>query len=260
MEGAPLVHTVRPMERILTLRDWEVQSMKRHQYGLLPIIAAGREWYCKCGHRVETGHNHTCNRIRGPATFHRHQCVVRALVDIGTFDCGLQCVETPRVYADVKDHSDDDYIVPDIVFTGFDFNLAIDVSGVYGESSSNLPKELRYDMPDSELRGKAVINREKSKRRHYSDLPRNGECDFLPFVFESHGGLGNDAAEVISRLATYASERNGCTVPEMNGYFKRIIAVAIQRGNAGLDQIARQKQAGSFGAAVARGFAVAARD
>ena len=234
--------------------------MKRHQYGLMPIIAADRVWFCKCGHAVDAGHNHTCNRVRGPATFHRHQCVVHALIDVATHDCGLMVETTPRVYSELKNRDENDYVIPDIVFNCNEFRLAIDVSGVYGESASYLPQKFKAGLSECELRGGAVLIREMAKARHYADLPRRGESDFLPFVFESHGGLGIAAEKVISRLAKYGAEQNGCTTKEMSGYIKRVVAIAIQRGNAGLDSVARQKQAGSYGAMVARGYVVVSED
>lgn len=60
------------------------------------------------------------------------------------------------------------------------------------------------------------------------------------------------AERVIKRLAKYGAAQNGCSEGAMVGYIKRVVAVAIQRGNAGLDSVARQRQAGSFGAAVSR--------
>src|SRR3954451_14119886 len=100
-------------------------SQRRSQCGLLR----------KCGHEVGAGHNHRCNRVSGPATFHRHQHVVKALVEIGKKDCGLIVTETPRVWEDVVNNKEEDkYVVPDIIMSGNGINLAIDVSGLYGES------------------------------------------------------------------------------------------------------------------------------
>ena len=77
---------------------------------------------------------------------------------------------------------------------------------------------------------------------------------FLPFVFESHGGLGESASAVIDHLSKYGAAQNGCSDTMMSGYIKRVVAIAIQRGNAGLDSVARGRQAGSYGAMMARGL------
>jgi hypothetical protein len=254
-EGASLHNVVMPLEDRLSLRDWEYRSATRHQYGMVPIIAAGREWYCKCGHVVSAGHNHTCRRVVGPATLHRHQCVVKALADVAKQECGLIVEETPRVWSEVKDKEEESYVIPDLIFSGHDFKLAIDVSGVYGEAESYIRGDVNDRSSLSALRRTAaIVAREKAKRVKYAALPESGEMEFLPFVFESHGGLGESARTVIERLAKYRGGGDWSEEMAMVGYLKRAIAIAIQRGNAGLDSVARSRQAGSYGARVARGM------
>jgi len=255
-EGASLHNVVMPLEDRLALRDWEYRSATRHQYGMVPIIAAGREWYCKCGHAVTAGHNHSCRRVLGPATFHRHQSVVKALRDVAEQECGLIVEEVPRVYSDVKDKDESEYTIPDLIFTGQDFKLAIDVSAVYGEAESYIRSDVNDRTSLSALRRTgAITTRENKKKVRYAELEKDGEMQFLPFVFESHGGLGECARAVIECLSRYGAEHGGaCGQTAMSGYFKRVVSIAIQRGNAGLDSVARSRQAGSFGARVARGL------
>jgi hypothetical protein len=266
-DGAPLFNYVMPVEDALSLRDWEVKTIKRHQYGLVPIAGADHPWFCKCGHEVEAGHNHRCNRVSGPATFHKHQEVVKALVDIGKQYCGLQSTENPRVWEDIiNNQSEEKYVVPDIIFSGNGVNLAIDVSGFYGEAPTYLPRVAISGMSAAVARRTdAMEAREKSKIRHYAALPelrsvRIGEIgggfgamEFLPFVFESHGGLGRCAQDVISKLATIGAEANGIPEPVMRGYIKRRVAIAIQRGNAAVDAVAVMKQRNSIGAMMGSG-------
>lgn len=272
--GAALWNVVQPLEQCLMLRNWEVAAALRHKYGCSPVsceqVNGGGVWFCRCGMPVDAGHNHRCRAVMGPATFHRHQTVVAELRSIAEVECGLSVDVVPRVYSDVIHKDEDSYVMPDIVMEGADFKLAIDVSGVYGESPSYVKGAGKLaavgkpltptDM--SELRSEAAIaTREAKKKTHYSGLvEKDGECDFLPFVFESHGGLGGDASTVLQRMALYACERNGSSVlgvPAMCGYFRRRIAIAIQRGNAALDSVARSKQRGSFASLLARGFASA---
>ena len=162
---------------------------------------------------------------------------------------------TPRCWVEVKEKDEEEYVVPDIIFTGNNFRLAIDVSGVHGESPSYLPSRIDPSWSVSDICCSEVVrNREAKKTRHYADLPRSGECEFIPFVFESHGGLGEAANRVITKLAAYGAEQNGCSDMVMAGYIRRLVAIAIQRGNAGLDSVARQKQAGSYGGMVGKGL------
>ena len=83
--------------------------------------------------------------------------------------------------------------------------------------------------------------------------------EFKPFVMESHGALGESAEEVLNRLTTYGVDVLGCEKAELLGYLHRRVAIALQRGNARLDRMAVSKSRNSFGAAVARGLAVAPR-
>jgi hypothetical protein len=254
-EGASLYNVVMPLEDRLVLRDWEYRSATRHQYGMVPIIGADRVWTCSCGREVTAGHNHRCNRVSGPATLHRHQCVVQALRDVARQECGLLAEETPRVWSEVKDRDENGYVIPDLIFTGGDMRLAVDVSGVFGEAASYMRGDLSDRLSLTSLRRtSAVVSREKDKIRHYAELPASGEMDFLPFVFESHGALGECARRVIEHLSRYGAAQNGCSESVMAGYIKRVVAIAIQRGNAGLDSMARGRQAGSYGAAVGRGM------
>jgi hypothetical protein len=254
-ECAGIINHVQPLEVVLWLRDWEMQSVKRHQYGLVPLVAANQLWYCKCGHAIEAGHNHRCKRVSGPATFHRHQCVVAALAKVAKEHCGLTVEFTPRIWSDVKNKEEEEYVIPDIIFSGVGgARLAIDVSGVYGESDSYLPDRIVPGWCAEEIRRTAVVEkRERAKEKHYSKLDRSGELSFSPFVFESHGGFGDSAERVVQWMAHHGSECNGVSEAVMTGYIRRIVAIAIQRGNAGLDSVARSRQAGSYGSLVARG-------
>ncbi len=49
----------------------------------------------------------------------------------------------------------------------------------------------------------------------------------------------------------------GCNAYELSGYLKRLVAIAIQRGNAALDRAGLQLSRNSYGAAVASGMVVA---
>src|SRR3954468_16582356 len=94
------------------------------------------------------------------------------------------------------------------------YRNTIDVSGFYGEAPSYLTRiASAHVSAASARRTKAMEDREKEKIRIYRGLPgieadqvgrvRVGEVgpmEFLPFVFESHGGLGQCAERVISKF------------------------------------------------------------
>src|SRR3954463_3303657 len=45
-EGARLMHHIKPMEKALTLTDFQYRSAMRHKYGLPPVSAADHVWNC----------------------------------------------------------------------------------------------------------------------------------------------------------------------------------------------------------------------
>src|SRR4051794_20601043 len=105
----------------------------------------------------------------------------------------------------------------------------------------------------------AVEKRENRKEVHYKMLERVANMKVVPFVFESHGGLGKCAEEFIDLVAQYGEDEvDGVHFSDFKGYMKRRIAIAIQRGNALLDQRAASSQANSIGARIARGLIPAA--
>ena len=55
-------------------------------------------------------------------------------------------------------------------------------------------------------------------------------------MVESHGFLAPSAQAVLNDLAQYAQDVLGLRAVEMAGYLKRLVAIAIQRGNAALDR------------------------
>jgi hypothetical protein len=86
----------------------------------------------------------------------------------------------------------------------------------------------------------AAKEAEKTKRRKYRELLMSGDeegkrCNykFVPFVVETHGGLGDEAQKFLSALSVFAKE-NTFVISHfdlMRG-LKHSIAAALQRGNA----------------------------
>jgi hypothetical protein len=259
-EGAPLVHHIRPMEKALSLTNFQYRSMMRHKYGLPPIAAAERVWICVCGLNVGAGHNHVCKRVMGPATLQRHESVGQTVAQILRDDLHLTVTCIPRTY--VKDGEDEKYLIPDIIIHDptYTLNAAVDFSGVFGEADTNMLKGSIANKSVSELRSTAAVKRRENRKEvHYRMLERVADMKVVPFVFESHGGLGDSAEEFIDRIARYAEDEvDGMRFADFKGYLKRRVAIAIQRGNALLDQRAACSQANAMGARIARGIVSAA--
>jgi hypothetical protein len=259
-EGARLMHHIKPMEKALTLTDFQFRSAMRHKYGLPPVSAAERVWNCVCGQNVCAGHNHTCNRVMGPATMQRHESVGQTIAQVLREELGLIVINIPRTY--VKDGEDEKYLIPDLIIHDLTntFRTAVDVSGVYGEAKTNVLNGSIINKSVDQLKSTAAVERRENRKEvHYRVLEWVTDMKVVPFVFESHGGLGKRAEEFIDFIAQYGNDEvEGVQFADFKGYLKRRVAIAIQRGNALLDQRAASAQARALGAKIARGIVAAA--
>ena len=165
LNGATLFNHIRPLERALELKDFAWRSAIRHKYGLPPVYASNRVAVCVCGQLIGTGHNHSCNRVLGPATTERHDMVVGCLEDMMREEFGFLPSE---VRARVRNGDRSKFIIPDLVVTDErkGEQWAIDVTGLYGESDSYLPKQAVGELTADELCGRTMdVLRARDKRR-----------------------------------------------------------------------------------------------
>ena len=252
--------TIHPLEDALRLSNGEYVSATRHMYGLSPIASG---WYCRCGERVKAGHFHTCRAIHGPATNTRHETVTAELALFGLSHLQLHVEKAPSIAtADGSLIEGAAHIVPDVVFRGANFQLAIDVSFVCSESdgrSVNLPPQSHGKAAYNIVR-RAMADRAQQKIRKYSAACAKDGLEFDAFVADSHGALDASANRVIDRLVKYGAEQLDMKEREIRSYCTRRVAIAIQRGNARLDQCAVAKSRNGFGAAVAMGYAGSGRE
>ena len=77
--------------------------------------------------------------------------------------------------------------------------------------------------------GAALRYREQGKISAYESLAKEADCRFVPFAFESFGGLGPVAVSFLHDLASYAKESFlSCEyIPSLSS-----LAVLLQKGNA----------------------------
>src|SRR4051812_43228943 len=97
------------------------------------------------------------------------------------------------------------FIIPDLIVTDERAceRWAIDVTGLYGESNSYLPKQSIGEWSAEGLRGNVMdVLRARDKRKdvHYDALTAIGEAEVIPFTFESHGGLSERAEQFITDI------------------------------------------------------------
>ena len=275
MPNAWLWLVIKPVERALVLSDRDMCSDLRHQYGLSPLPTT---WRCKCGDSVAAGHFHRCKRVHGPSTFARHESIVHALATTAQVHAQLHVATNPTVtYSgrveererEAKRMRDRECerkrVVPDLLFCGADLDLATDVTVLYGESPSYLSTQIESQglkrVPAIRKKMKTAIEaRERLKTNLYADSCKAYNWLFKPFVMESHGYMSADANAMIDKLAEYASDQYLAPAPSFAGYLRRRVAIALQRGNANLDQTAMRATRNSFGAALAMGFVTAPAD
>ena len=172
-------------------------------------------------------------------------------------------------------------VIPDLLMEGVGFALAVDVTGVYGESTSYVSEW--FDRDDWAERkgtsdGNISVSGSSGRRRRQDGKLLNvfsqreakkvktyeAECErrgwkFEPFVFESHGHLTASAERVVKMLAKQGEETTGTLRVDNLNYIKRRVAIAIQRGNAALNVRARNASWGTYGAAVGMGYVVPRR-
>ena len=154
------------------------------------------------------------------------------------------------------------HIVPDVVFRGAGFQLAIDVSFVYSESPARVADVLPWKHGKEALAviQKAMTERARRKVSKYGASCARDGLLFDAFVCDSHGGLDASAERVVSSLVKYGADVLGASERELRSYCNRRVAMAIQRGNARLDQCAVAKSRNGYGAAVALGYAGSGRE
>ena len=169
--GATIVHNIRPVGRAFFINDWQHRSNKRHQYGLPPIVASNGVWFCACGDVVGAGHNHTCNRVSGPATLERHESVLDTVQSICVEEIGLKTRRVPRIRG-ITDEDRNRLLIPDLVVESNDgeIQVAIDVSCVYGEATSNMPRGSPATKSAAELRSIAAVEKRESRNDVHYDV------------------------------------------------------------------------------------------
>lgn len=86
----------------------------------------------------------------------------------------------------------------------------------------------------------AAKEAEKAKERKYRELLMYGDKEgkrssykFVPFVVETHGGLGDKAVKFLSALSVFAKENTfAISHHDLMQGLRHSIAAALQRGNA----------------------------
>jgi len=251
--GAFLWLAVLPVEAELEMSNDVFAQALRHQHGLAPNGTV--PWICRCDQPMVVGHTHTCENVKAGGCYVRHQAVVVSLANAADAHCGVAVTKSPPItsFNDLFDNQKNGTkTVPDISFLASYNTFATDVTVLYGDGDSYVPKITA--MEKALRKGGSAALQQLSKKttsncrtrctakhnKYDADCKRVGQ-EFEAFVMESHGWLHDSAVKVIHELATNAFDVHGVSFGEAVAYLKRRVAVALQRGNAWLEQYARQR-------------------
>jgi hypothetical protein len=220
-----------------------------HFLGLLPssgIIA------CKCNQVAfvaDHSHLHSCKRItRGRHT--RHKLICKALQRV-CLSAGFNVVEEQSVGLIPSEQGRIDLLVMGAGEHGAG-SFFVDVTVVH-------PNAPTYRAPPGIRPGtlsQAVAVRQRLKHGKYDAAAIAEKSRVIPFVFESHGGLGPEGDKFLHLITESEAEHNRRSrhVPKLRflSWARSVLSVAVQRGNAhvaiqGLQFIRHLRPGGQMG-------------
>jgi hypothetical protein len=105
--------------------------------------------------------------------------------------------------------------------------LMIDVAIINPTNESNMKTAASKSLG-------AASHKEQEKTRFYERECAAIKAEFIPFIVETHGGIGNKAKQLIERLSTHMSKQHAplMTTSEFTTDLYNAIACAVQRHNA----------------------------
>jgi hypothetical protein len=216
--AAKLCLTTVPEEPVLTLSNAEVRAMIQHRIATLPPANAA-PLQCRCGTLAiyDTQHPHVCTLIRKNSGYRRHelivagiQRVIRAAGAIVSRNPPINFLRNPNEAA----------LIPDLFIHTLDGRkYMLDISIIYPNAASHRENA-------SIRRCAAALKRENEKVNKYSALALRNNFIFIPIVIETYGAMGEKAELFIKEIAECCNDKG------MGAYCKRVIAIALQRGNA----------------------------
>ena len=213
LAGAWLTTLPSSPELILTNSHFRVAS--RLRLGLPPQDDLPRRCLCDDILTQDPHHFLSCIMLK-PSTTFRHDHIVRVL-SLLIRKAGGACYVEPRFY---------DRTRPDIHVIFPSLKLLIDVSVVH-------PAAPTYAQ-NSHVPLFSAASRERDKATKFKTLALAEEARFIPFVLETFGAWGRQAIKLITDLTSLLSEHKGLAFssPDARGEMVRILAVALQSGNA----------------------------
>ena len=120
-------------------------------------------------------------------------------------------------------------------------NVVTDVCVTNPSSDSRVAR-----IPVGVVRLAAARQEETAKRKKYSEFIVQHRSVFCPFVVESYGAFGKSAEAILSSLARHSDQRAPPSAVDLTAFSfaqwsVRVIAIAVQRGNSRLVDVAMQR-------------------
>ena len=157
----------------------------------------------------------SCSMLKRRAMTVRHDSVVRLLRDFFHHAGALVHIE-PRIYETKRFRPDLDILLADT-------NIMIDV----GITNPCAPSRT------STTALAAATTMEKAKVVEYKKFAEERGAKFFPFIIETLGAYGKETAKVLKVLVKAVFNSNIDSPSDYLVQCNRVVAVAVQRGNAG---------------------------
>jgi hypothetical protein len=173
--------------------------------------------FCVCGTRLAGCPNHflACQLLKSTSMTSRHDHIVR------TFGA-LARAGGAEVYIEPSFDGDR----PDAEISWSDGVDLVDVSVTHAGLSALQRGSARTPLAAARLR-------ERRKERRYDELVRDQNARFVPLVLETYGALGESTQHFVSKLSlARMSQPEGRDLPDQTGPIMQRLAVALQNGNA----------------------------
>jgi len=229
--------TVLPASHELRMDNSSFRLAVRHRLGLLPFDSL-RHRRCRYLHCTaadtflhDPDHFHSCALHRRTLCTARHNNLMQTVITLAR-KVGFYASREPNHHLRPQENADKFNEHADILLLKHDRKIYIDVTVTRPTTASNLQ---RPGITSTPLLSTHV--RSLQKHSKYDAIARLNGYEFVAFVLESYGGMNDEASSLLHTLASHAPESEQTTFLQ---FAHQCIAVALQRSNAFISQVATQ--------------------
>ena len=201
--------------------DYCVLCQPQQQQGPQPALASAAALVAVPKVKANSWHYLTCTTALGGSVIsQRHHSICHILREYATIAGAIVEVEPKHRFANNEERVD-----LEVLLDGK--RIMIDVAVIDSTSGRNQRKTAGKAMS-------ATVDKEKEKIRKYGQQCQQIQAEFIPFIIETHGGMGEKANKFIERLALSLSKHHAPTMTrdEFRSDLYDAIGCAVQRHNA----------------------------